>query len=79
MLQVKSCLQLKVGAQVMLLQSLKGKEGLVNGSRGRVIRFAGTTNTVPVVRFTDVRIILCWANPVYVLVEASAPKGGRGI
>ena len=55
---MKSCLQLKVGAQVMLLQSLKGKTGLVNGSRGRVIHFAGTTNPVPVVRFTDVSPML---------------------
>ena len=51
--QVKSVLQLKVGAQVMLQQRLKGRERLVNGSRGVVVRFAGTSTVV--VRFADVR------------------------
>ena len=58
-MQVKGTLQLKVGAQVMLMQRLKGRERLVNGSRGVITRFAGATNPEPIVRFVDVRPCQC--------------------
>ena len=55
MVQVKSTLHLKVGAQVMLMQRLRGPpSALVNGSRGVITRFAGTTTPEPVVRFVSV-------------------------
>lgn len=43
-------LQLKVGAQVILVRTLSPEEGLVNGSRGVVTRFLGV-GRAPVVRF----------------------------
>lgn len=47
----RSKLELKIGAQVILLRNLSLASGLANGSRGVVLRFAPTTS-FPVVRFT---------------------------
>ncbi|XP_046605995.1 ATP-dependent DNA helicase PIF1 [Neodiprion virginianus] len=47
-LPVASKLDLKVGAQVMLLKNINIADGLVNGARGVVIKFA---EDAPVVRF----------------------------
>lgn len=59
-LQCESLLNLKVGAQVILLKNLNVKEGLANGSRGVVVAFERQldmlTNQVmqlPLVRFTN--------------------------
>lgn len=52
----KEEVELRVGAQVMLLANLNVELGLVNGSRGVVVRFTKslqTQHTVPVVRFRD--------------------------
>lgn len=45
-------LELKVGAQVMLLYNLETKQGLVNGTLGTVVRFDGPAHSpIPVVLF----------------------------
>ncbi|KAK9823557.1 hypothetical protein WJX72_003730 [[Myrmecia] bisecta] len=49
----RTVLELKVGAQVMLLRNISARRGLVNGSRGVVQRFAGGTLKLPVVRFAN--------------------------
>ena len=48
----QKCLNLKVGAQVILLRSISPLEGLVNGSRGVITRFTPESNR-PVIKFCD--------------------------
>jgi ATP-dependent DNA helicase PIF1 len=48
----KDELRLKVGAQVMLLKNMDVQAGLVNGSRGCVVRF-DEVSKAPVVRFIN--------------------------
>ena len=48
----KESLTLRVGARVVLLQTLSLSEGLCNGARGTVLRFTADTG-LPVVRFED--------------------------
>lgn len=59
---VKTELHLRVGAQVMLLWNLDTEQGLVNGSRGVVVRWSrSSTAAKPVVRFTrqpDVDVVI---------------------
>lgn len=54
------CLELKIGAQVMLLSNMNIEEGLVNGSRGVVVGFETTPTSgsrkMPVVQFARTRI-----------------------
>ncbi|KAK9828391.1 hypothetical protein WJX81_002975 [Elliptochloris bilobata] len=50
-------LELCVGAQVMLTRNANPRRGLVNGARGVVERFAGTTNRLPVVRFASGEVV----------------------
>eukprot|EP00964_Phaeocystis_antarctica_P034757 scaffold19799_cov69-Phaeocystis_antarctica.AAC.4 len=49
-------LKLKAGAQVILTKTLDAANGLVNGARGRVLRFLATQN--PVVRFGTVEHVI---------------------
>ena len=49
-------LKLKAGAQVILTKTLDAASGLVNGARGRVLRFLATQN--PVVRFGTVEHVI---------------------
>ena len=48
--------ELKEGAQVMLVRTLNASRGLVNGSRGVVDKFVGGALKLPVVRFANVSI-----------------------
>lgn len=48
----RSRLRLKVGAQVILTRNMSASEGLVNGTRGVVLRFIGATQQ-PLVRFAN--------------------------
>lgn len=53
--QARGTVQLKEGAQVMLIRTLSASRGLVNGSRGVVEKFVGGALKLPVVRFANVR------------------------
>ena len=53
-LQARGTVQLKEGAQVMLIRTLSASRGLVNGSRGVVEKFVGGALKLPVVRFANV-------------------------
>ncbi len=46
-------LELKIGAQVILLRNLNVATGLANGSRGVVVRFGASPQKPPVVRFLN--------------------------
>lgn len=52
--QARGVVELKVGAQVMLIRTLSASRGLVNGSRGVVDSFVGGALKLPVVRFVNV-------------------------
>ena len=68
-LQARQRLEIKVRAQVMLNRNVSASRGLVNGARGVVERFVGTTNRLPVVRFTNVsQPPLPLAGPIPVLM-----------
>ena len=63
--QARGTVELKEGAQVMLIRTLSISRGLVNGSRGVVEKFVGGALKLPVVRFANVSITLrsgfhCW-------------------
>jgi hypothetical protein len=63
--QARGTVELKEGAQVMLIRTLSASRGLVNGSRGVVEKFVGGALKLPVVRFANVSINLrfglhCW-------------------
>lgn len=49
----RGVVELKVGAQVMLIRTLSASRGLVNGSRGVVESFVGGALKLPVVRFVN--------------------------
>eukprot|EP00884_Botryococcus_braunii_P016133 jgi/Botrbrau1/3202/Bobra.37_2s0032.1 len=49
----RKSLELKVGAQVVLIRSLRPAEGLVNGARGVVVGFAKSSSQAPIVKFTN--------------------------
>ncbi|KAK1743712.1 ATP-dependent DNA helicase [Skeletonema marinoi] len=58
--QAPATLELKVGAQVMLLKNIDLEKGLANGSRGVVVRFQRPHNEkmdFPVVRFDSIRAV----------------------
>ena len=54
LLQARDRIELKVGAQVLLVRNLSSRRGLVNGARGVVTKFQGSTMRLPVVRFANV-------------------------
>ena len=66
----RSRLELKVGAQVILLKNLSVSDGLCNGSRGVVVRFATQTRH-PIVQF------LTGAEHVITPVNWSVTIGGK--
>ena len=47
----KNLLKLKIGAQVILVKTIGAIDGLMNGSRGIIVKF--TTDKKPVVKFCD--------------------------
>lgn len=53
-MQARPVVELKVGAQVMLIRNVSARKGLVNGARGLVESFNGQTLKLPVVRFVNV-------------------------
>ena len=54
LLQARDRIELKIGAQVLLVRNLSSRRGLVNGARGVVTKFQGSTMRLPVVRFANV-------------------------
>ena len=59
LLQARGRIELKVGAQVLLVRNLSSRRGLVNGARGVVTKFQGSTMRLPVVRFANVSGQVC--------------------
>ena len=57
-LQARGVVEVKEGAQVMLIRTLSTSRGLVNGSRGVVEKFVGGAFKLPVVRFANVSMQL---------------------
>ena len=53
--QARAVVELRTGAQVILIRNISQKRSLVNGARGVVLRFQGSTNPLPVVQFASVR------------------------
>lgn len=64
-------LELKIGAQVMLLKNINISIGLVNGARGVIVKF-NATNGVPIVKFKNNREYE--ANPEKWIIKT--PTGG---
>ena len=58
--QARAVVELKIGAQVMLIRTLSASRGLVNGSRGVVQSFVGGALKLPVVRFVNVSNMVQW-------------------
>eukprot|EP00118_Oscarella_pearsei_P010826 m.68656 g.68656 ORF g.68656 m.68656 type:complete len:613 (+) comp35539_c0_seq2:22-1860(+) len=55
---IKSKLELKPGAQVMLTKNLDVSRGLVNGARGVVVEFSAKQRNAPVVKFASGQTIV---------------------
>jgi hypothetical protein len=72
--QARRVLELKEGAQVVLLRNLAPARGLVNGARGVVEGFSGTTSRVPIIRFANVRAH-AWLAGSDALIVSSTVKG----
>lgn len=66
--QARGTVELKEGAQVMLIRTLSTSRGLVNGSRGVVEKFVGGAFKLPVVRFANVSISLRFWTPLLAFV-----------
>lgn len=75
-IQARRSLELKVGAQVMLIRNISQKRGLVNGARGVIERWVGRTNPLPVVRFVNVSHISHSSHDVLHTVQRSVQGQG---